>query len=124
MKSHAKQIRLGLIGCGAIAEVYHLPALVAEREVRNGLILVDPNQERLRTLGAKFGITRWAADYRDIVNDVDGVIIAAPPALHHPVSVYFLARSIPVLCEKPLADSVEEARDMVDVAERQGVQLA
>ena len=54
----------------------------------------------------------------------DGVIIALPTHLHHPVSMDFLARGIPVLCEKPLAESVNKAQEMVDMANKTGTVLA
>jgi predicted dehydrogenase len=71
----------------------------------------------------RFGVSQTAADYREIAGSVDGVVIAAPPALHYPLAMHFLEQGIPVLCEKPLAESAAEAREMVATSERSGAAL-
>jgi len=112
-----------MIGCGAIAECYHLPALAARPGLIENVVLVDRSVDRITAMGRKFGITRHASDVRDILGRIDGAIVAVPPALHRPICVQLIESSIPVLCEKPLAESPAEAREMVDLAERSGVPL-
>ncbi len=116
--------RIGVIGCGAIAELYHLPALAAMAGVRERLVLADPNPTRLAAMAEAFQVTRTVEDYRQLAGEVDGVIIAVPPGLHHPISMFFLQRGVHVLCEKPLAESAAEAQEMVATAKRNGVALA
>jgi predicted dehydrogenase len=116
--------RLALIGCGAIAENYYLPALAKELRVLEALILVDQNIDRARKLAAPFRIKQCLVDYREALDETDGVIIALPTHLHYPVSMEFLSRGVPVLCEKPLAESADKARKMVDLAHKMGVALA
>lgn len=103
--------RIALIGCGAIADIYHLPALAKHQEVLDKVVLVDTSVERLSGLSAKYGIHNTTQDYHSILNEVDGVIIAVPHHLHHRISMDFLAAGVPVLCEKPLAELPSEARD-------------
>jgi len=116
--------RIALIGCGAIAEAYYLPALARHPSVLEALTLVDQNIDRARKIAAKFGIKQCLADYREVLEKVDGVIIALPTHLHHPVSMEFLSRGVPVLCEKPLAESADKAREMIELAHRMGTALA
>jgi predicted dehydrogenase len=116
--------RLALIGCGAIAEGYYLPALAMQPHIRETLTLVDHDIARAQKLAAIFGVKRCLADYRVTLDDTDGVIIALPTHLHHPVSMEYLARGVHVLCEKPLAESAANAREMVEKARCTGAALA
>jgi predicted dehydrogenase len=116
--------RIALIGCGAIAESYYLPALARHPRVREALTLVDQDIDRARKLASTFSVRQCLADYRESLEKVDGVIIALPTHLHHPVSMEFLARGVPVLCEKPLAESADKAREMVELAHKMETALA
>jgi predicted dehydrogenase len=75
-------------------------------------------------MSARFGAAAAVTDYRDLEGLVDGVIIATPPALHHAMAKWFLQRGIHVLCEKPLAESLDQARELVDMARSHHAQLA
>ena len=65
------------------------------------------------------------SDYQEMLDQVkpDGVIIATPNALHVPVGLACVERGVPMLVEKPLADTVEASRSLVDAAERARVPL-
>jgi predicted dehydrogenase len=116
--------RIALIGCGAIAEGYYLPSLAKHPRTLENLILVDQCKERLQKLSATFGVKRCLADYREVLGEADGVIIALPTHLHHSISMDFLSRGVPVLCEKPLAECADKATEMVEQARKTGVPLA
>ena len=117
--------RLAIIGCGAITEEYYLPALAEHRaDVLGKAVLVDVNDARARYLAHKFAVPSHRSAFADVVDDVDAAIIAVPTHLHHPVSLAFLSRGIPVLCEKPLAESAIKAREMIEAAGKQGAPLA
>lgn len=116
--------RIALIGCGAIAEGYYLQALAKIPRVLESLALVDMNIDRAQKLAAAFNGKQCLTDYREILDETDGVIIALPTHLHHPVSMEFLSRGVPVLCEKPLAESAVKAREMVEMANKMGTVLA
>jgi predicted dehydrogenase/nucleoside-diphosphate-sugar epimerase len=119
-----QDVRIGVIGCGAIAELFHLPALVANPATKNAIALADPNETRLNTIGKQFSAAVLVQDYRNLVGKVDGVVIATPPASHHAIAKFFLEQGIHVLSEKPLTESYAEARDLVEVAEKSGAALA
>jgi len=122
--STGNSLRIALIGCGAIAEGYYLPALARHPRILEALTLVDQNIDRARNLAAAFNAKQCLADYRNAMDENDGVIIALPTHLHHPVSMEFLSRGVPVLCEKPLAESADKAREMVELADRMGTALS
>ena len=117
--------RIAIIGCGAITESYYLPALTRYPSVLKNLILVDRNEVRAQELATEFNVKRYLVDYRDVLNEgVDGVIIATPSHLHYPMSMDFLANGVHVLCEKPLAVTADDARKMVEQAQKTGATLS
>jgi len=121
--TRSKVPHIALIGCGAIAEEYYLPALASLPEIMENLILVDENPSRLDKLSAKYPVRRKVRDYREVQNEADGVIIALPTGLHALVGVEFLSRGIPVLCEKPLAEDAARARILIEMAHQKETEL-
>ena len=122
--SQLKPVRLGIIGCGAIAEIYHLPYLASDARCRDGIALAEPNDDRRQEMRDKFDAAVDVADYRELLGKVDGVIIATPPASHFPIAKWCLENGLHVLCEKPLTESAAEARELVTLAKQNGVALA
>lgn len=116
--------RLALVGCGAIAQKFYLPALSRHPSVMEHLILVDRDAARAQTLAREFKVNHFLTDYRHVLGKVDGAIIAVPNHLHYPLAMEFLGRGVDVLCEKPLAESSDKARDMVELAQATGAVLA
>jgi predicted dehydrogenase len=116
--------RIGLIGCGAIAEGYYMPALAKDPAVLNKLVLVDKNTMRLQKIASQFRVSNTVEDFHEILGAVDGVILALPIELHHPVAIEFLSAGIPVLCEKPLAESGNKAKEIVAQAKKTGAALS
>jgi predicted dehydrogenase len=116
--------RIALIGCGAIAEEYYLPALQRHPAVLAQLILVDRDLVRARELAARFHVGRCSEDYRSVLGEVNGVILAIPTGLHHPIAMECLSCGVHVLCEKPLAESADKAREMIETAREHQAVLA
>ncbi len=117
-------VRMGVIGCGAIAELYHLPALAAHTQTAASIALADPNPTRLAAMQQQFRAAHAVKDYRELVGKVDAVIVATPPHLHYSAAKWFLDQGIHVLCEKPLTESISEARELVEAGEKSGAKLA
>ena len=121
-------IGIGIIGGGYMGKA-HAAAMAAV-----GTVFETPLKPRLEMIAASspksaaryrdaFGFSRAADDWQDLVGDpkVDAVIITTPPGLHRPISEAALALGKPVLCEKPLAPSLEDSRAMVAAADKAGV---
>lgn len=118
------KIRLGIIGCGAIAEGAHLPAALALPDVEL-TALSDTSGPRLRQIQTDFGLGPiMYTDFRNTFSKVDAVILALPNTLHAPVGCEFLSRGIHVLCEKPLASTFNDCNSMCSAAEESGATLA
>src|SRR5262249_14601033 len=102
------RLRVGIIGCGAIAENSHLPALLSSPLVEL-VAICDVSNSRLSYIQRQFSLGKAIAalDYRQLFDLVDAVVLTLPNHLHTPVGCEFLSRGIHVLCEKPLAATRE-----------------
>jgi len=118
IKAPVDPVRVGVIGTGFGASV-HLPALtrLPETEV---VSICSRRNDRALAAAMDFGVPAHVVDFRDLVRDpaVEAIIVATPPHLHHTMTLAALEAGKHVLCEKPMARNVAEARDMVRIAER------
>jgi predicted dehydrogenase len=113
----SEKVRIGVIGAGWVAQNRHLPALAQLPGVALAAIW-SRNAERGREVAGKFGIPRVVEDWRKVAEatDVDAVVIATPPVLHHPATLAALGAGKHVLCQARMARNVREARAMVEAA--------
>jgi predicted dehydrogenase len=116
-----RPIQLGLVGTGVVAQVNHLPALKARRDVEV-VAVCDDDVEKARMVAQHFGIGRAVADYETLlrVEEIDAIIIATPNHLHAPMTQAALGYGKHVLCEKPPARNATEAGQMAEAAKRAG----
>jgi myo-inositol 2-dehydrogenase/D-chiro-inositol 1-dehydrogenase len=107
----ALRVRLGVVGCGRVAELQHLPAL---RNVRGAEVtaLADADPARLESTAERFRVARRYADYRELIasGDVNAVAVCVPPKLHAEVALAALEAGKHVFVEKPLALGLDECR--------------
>jgi predicted dehydrogenase len=116
-------IRLAILGCGAVTEMAHLPAIARTRGPRVTL-LVDINAERRDRLAASFGVANTASDVAGKWDLFDAAIIALPHAMHASSSIDLLAHGKSVLVEKPMAITVAECDAMINASKQSGAVLA
>lgn len=88
------------------------------------VVVSDANKEVAQTLASKFGCEA-AVGWEPVVkrSDLDAVVVCTPPDLHAPISIAAMENGMHVLCEKPLARTVEEAEAMLKAAQVNGVKL-
>jgi len=116
--------RLGIIGCGRIAEQGHVPAALATDAVEISGI-ADNNRDRLTDIADRFRLSCAATTcYEDLIGAVDAVVVSLPNDLHYSVASTFLNHRIHVLCEKPLATTLTEATRLCEIAEARRAVLA
>jgi predicted dehydrogenase len=84
--------------------------------------VVDANGEAAGKVAAELGV-RAVNDYREILGEVDAVSLAVPTPLHHSIGCALLDRGIHLLVEKPIATTVPQARELVDLARARGCVL-
>jgi predicted dehydrogenase len=116
-----KTIRTAIFGTGFMGRV-HLEA-VRRLEFVEVAAIAGRNEEPARRLGAGFSIFKITTDYRDILRDpaIDAVHICTPNAQHFPMAKDALQAGKHVICEKPLATSVQDGRELVALAAQQGL---
>jgi predicted dehydrogenase len=114
-KPNTSKVRLAVVGCGAVAQIHHLPAILASDRVE-AAVLVDADEKRARALAERFGVPEVATDFTVLPGKVEAAVVALPNSLHAPVSIELLRRGIHVLVEKPMAMSVRECDEMIEAA--------
>ncbi len=102
-------IRIALIGSGTMGSLH---ARVVAGHARTELAaVIDPNREVGQAVADRYGAP-WVADLDD-VKDVDAVIAAPATQHHHAIGMRVLESGLPLLMEKPLADTLADAEDLV-----------
>lgn len=117
-------LQIGLIGCGQISRVGHGPAIVADGRARIAAVC-DPNAENRDRFARMFSVSRTYPDHLSMLarEKLDAVIVASLP-WHHAGQVRDVAAAgIPMLCEKPMATSVQDCKSMIHAAGANGVYL-
>ncbi len=116
-----KRIKTAIFGTGFMGRV-HLEA-VRRLEFVEAAAIAGRNAEAAQRLGAGFSVPKITTDYREILRDsaVDAVHICTPNAQHFPMAKDALQAGKHVICEKPLATSVEEGEELVALAAERGV---
>jgi len=117
------RVRLGVVGVGNVAALNVAGYL--EHDRCDVVAVCDPNGERARAAAARWGVDRAYTDLDELLadQDVDAVEILTPTHLHHDHVLAALAAGKHVSCQKPLANSVDQARAMADAAGAAGVAL-
>jgi predicted dehydrogenase len=112
---------MAVIGAGALGR-HHARILSGFEDV--ALVAVCDPRAAAGTAVAKNCGAEWVADYRDVLGRIDACTIAVPTILHHPIALDVLRRDLPVLVEKPLTARLDEAEELVELADRRGLPLA
>lgn len=111
-----EKLMIGVIGCGAVTELFHLPVLACSQHFRLEA-LVDKDLPRARRLSGALSVRHAVSDYRQILDKVDAVIIALPNSLHAPVTIDCLNHGVHALVEKPMAVTAVECDAMIAAAD-------
>lgn len=116
-------IRVGIIGCGKIAQVRHIPEYAANPAVEV-YGFYDINQARTEELAKKYGGKAFSS-YEELLADptIEAVSVCAANHAHAEISIAALKAGKHVLCEKPMAISLEECEAMVAAAKESGKYL-
>ena len=122
----SKVYRVGIVGCGGIANGKHLPSLSKLSNVKLSAFC-DIVPERAEEAAAKYGIdgAKVYADYREMLKEeqLDIVHVLTPNDSHAEISIAALEAGNHVMCEKPMTKSAADARKMVEAAKRTGKKL-
>ena len=115
-------VKVGLVSTSWFAELVHIPSIQSHAGAEL-VSICGRNRENAQDVAEKYKIPKVYTDYRAQIdsNELDAIVIASPDDMHYEMVVYALEAGMHVLCEKPMASNVEQARHMVNAAEKAGV---
>lgn len=118
------KIKMGFIGLGVMGN--RMIQAISRYNLSDQLVVTavcDVNEQIAKEFASEHNVSSWTTDYIQLLEnaDVDLVYVAAPPAYHHQIIIKAIENGKHVLCEKPLANSMEEAAEMVKAAEASGL---
>ena len=118
-------IRYAVVGLGHIAQVAVLPAFAHARRNSRLAALVSDDPRKLKAVAKKYGVrnTYSYEDYEQCLEQVDAVYIALPNSMHAEYTIRAAAAGVHVLCEKPMAVTVDECEAMIEACGRERVKL-
>ncbi|MFN2384475.1 MAG: Gfo/Idh/MocA family protein [Gemmatimonadota bacterium] len=108
-------LRLGLLGCGRIARIFHLPILAAMRGVELAAV-AEPDADARSVAGTRAPGAVAVADWQDVVADpgIDAVVVCLPSGMHADAACAAFAAGLHVYLEKPIATSLEDGCRVLD----------
>jgi UDP-N-acetylglucosamine 3-dehydrogenase len=118
------ELRVGIIGCGGIAQAAHLPHWDAHEGAKL-VAVADVNEEAAKSTAEQYGAEAFYTDFNELVerDDLDIVDVTTPPKWHAPAAIAALEAGKHVLVEKPMARTVAECDAMIAAAKKAGVLL-
>lgn len=125
-KKAARQVGYAVVGLGHFAQDAILPAFEHARDNSRLVALVSGDAQKARALGKRHGVPVF--DYERLeeclaMPEVEAVYIAVPNALHSQYAVRAARAGVHVLCEKPLAITEQQCREMISACEESDVRL-
>ncbi|MDF2869618.1 MAG: MviM4 [Anaerocolumna sp.] len=121
-----RKVKVGIIGCGGIANGKHMPSLSKLKDVEM-VAFCDIVEEKAIKAKEQYGVpdAKVYTDYMELLKDkdIEVVHVCTPNRSHAPISIDSLHAGKHVMCEKPMAKTAEDARKMVEAAEETGKKL-
>lgn len=111
--------RIALIGAGQMGSL-HARVLAQSTECVFTRV-IEPREANGRAIADRHGVP-WAADF-DALDDVDAVVVASATETHHDIALRVLQLGVPVLVEKPLAHTYDEAVELVDESRKRDLPI-
>lgn len=127
LSSDKKKIRYAVVGLGYIAQIAVLPAFKNARSNSTLTALISGDEEKLKGLGEKYKVDKLYlySQFEECLRkgEVDAVYIATPNSYHRNIMETAAKYGVHVLCEKPMAVTVEDCLSMIQAANRNHIQL-
>lgn len=118
------KVRVGIIGCGGIANQKHLPALKFHSDKCEMVAFCDIKEDRAVKAAKEFGVegAKVYTDYNELLKDesIDLVHVLTPNVSHSPITVAAFESGKHVMCEKPMAHNTEAAEKMMEAWKKSG----
>ena len=112
-----RKINLGILGAGICANTFHLPALAQLSDRFNLIAVAGSNEDQNQSFAKQAGISKTFTDYNQLIEDdeVEAVISSYPYFLNRDVIMATKAAGKHILVEKPIAETMEKAKEIVSI---------
>lgn len=118
------KVRVGIVGCGGIANQKHMPSLKQFPERAEMVAFCDIIEERAVKAAKEYGVegAKVYTDYTEMMKneDIDVIHVCTPNVAHCPIAVAAFEAGKHVMCEKPMAHNTEDAQKMIDAWKASG----
>src|SRR5215470_2742940 len=108
------RIRIGVVGCGLIAQMMHIPHLAELDDLYEIAALCDVSPGALRFVGDRYQVSRRHTDWQALVREPLDAVLIATAGSHAPVALAALRAGKHVLTEKPMCYTLREADELLD----------
>lgn len=119
-----KKLKIGLVGCGGIANNKHMPALKKMEEYCEIVGFCDIKEERAIKAAEEYGTpdAKVYTDYNKMYKDkeIDVIHVLTPNVVHCPATVAAFKAGKHVMCEKPMAHNTKDAKKMIEAWQKSG----
>ena len=121
-----RTVNVGVVGCGVVAQQVYLPEFHRLHDKAALVAVCDRVEERARAAQQRFGVRTYYTDLERFLRESDAEIVVnlTPHKAHMPVSLAALEAGRHVYTEKPLAQSVDDATQLIETARAHHVKLA
>lgn len=109
-----KRWKVAVVGTGALGR--HHARILSSFESVELVAVAETNQAAGEKVAAQHG-TRWVADYREVLDQLDAIVVAVPTFAHLSIASDCLRRGLPTFIEKPIATNLEQTRTLLDLAD-------
>ena len=115
-------LSVGMVGTSWWADAMHLPALDSHPNVKI-VAICGRHRQNAQNIADSWDIPQVYTDYADMIEnaELDAVVVATPNNTHYPITMKALEHGLHVLCEKPIAMTYAQAREMAELAETKQV---
>ncbi|MDB5058953.1 MAG: Myo-inositol-2-dehydrogenase [Chloroflexi bacterium] len=118
-----KRVRVGVVGCGGVAQMMHLPFLRELDQHFEIAALCDLSPGVLQSVGSHYGVAARYTDFNELAShDLDAVLVLTPGS-HAPAAIAAATAGRHVLVEKPMCFTLREADEMIATAKEHNVTL-
>ena len=114
-----KKLNIGVVGIGYLGK-YHLEKFINNKQCDTKWV-VDTNLDNIDLNG--HDSIQKSSNYKEILNDIDAISLVTPTKMHFKIAKFFLENKKHVLIEKPMTETVAQAKKLVDLAKKNKVIL-